>query len=552
MDTVSINGSTYICCPDVAADLAISMTAAPDTVTVGDNLTYSLSVTNLGPAMASSVTVMDSLPTSLTFVSATASQGTWATNGDGQFNCALTNISVHGSATISLVVRPNSADTISNTVTVSSSVSDPNIGNNTASAVTTATPAPPMIIQQPQPQNVCPGASTTFAVAATGGGSMSFQWQTNNVDLIEGGHYFGVTSSNLTVSATDSTVLADYRCVVSNEAGSTNSAAAALTMNDTTLPTILCPPDVTVSADAGTCAATNVALGNPVTGDNCGVASVTNNAPPSYPLGTNLITWTVTDTSGNTSSCQQRVVVLDHEAPRIAWYLTNVVIAVGASCQTWMPNITGTNYILAVDNCSSVTVTQSLATNAVLSLGTNQVVLGAFDAAGNVAYCTNYIVVSGTLPPELTCVTNKTVDPGSAWSFDPPVAADACGGTNVTVTLVGVVTNGTFPAVATATWIAVDPFGNTSTCSQSVTNAVVAPPNTLVFAPAKWFPEVGVRLSLLGNATGSVALQWSGELTDPLSNWQTLTWFSNFLTSTQYLDSEATNFGKRFYRAVAP
>ena len=142
----------------------------------------------------------------------------------------------------------------------------------------------------------------------------------------------------------DSTVLGNYRCVVSNQGGSTPSSAAALTMNDATPPTITCPPDVTVSANSG-CSATNVALGSPVTGDNCGVAAVTNNAPASYPLGTNVVTWTVTDTSGNTNTCQQLVVVRD------------------------------------------------------------------------------------TTPPCYLCATNKTVECGSAWSFDPPAAFDACSGT---------------------------------------------------------------------------------------------------------------------------
>ncbi|MEZ5021005.1 MAG: hypothetical protein R2756_12985 [Bacteroidales bacterium] len=49
---------------------------------------------------------------------------------------------------------------------------------------------------------------------------------------------------------------------------------------DTQNPTITCPADViTVPADAGQCYATGVALGSPTTADNCGVATVTNNAP---------------------------------------------------------------------------------------------------------------------------------------------------------------------------------------------------------------------------------------------------------------------------------
>src|SRR5207249_11933156 len=47
------------------------------------------------------------------------------------------------------------------------------------------------------------------------------------------------------------------------------------------------------------------------------VTSVTSNAPASYPLGINLVTWTVADSSGNTSSCVQRVIVVDTTAPTI-------------------------------------------------------------------------------------------------------------------------------------------------------------------------------------------------------------------------------------------
>ena len=53
-----------------------------------------------------------------------------------------------------------------------------------------------------------------------------------------------------------------------------------------------------VPADAGQCYATGVALGTPTTADNCGVASVTNNAPAQFPVGTTTVTWTVTDNHG--------------------------------------------------------------------------------------------------------------------------------------------------------------------------------------------------------------------------------------------------------------
>jgi len=175
----------------------------------------------------------------------------------------------------------------------------------------------------------------------------------------------------------------------------------------------------------------------------------------------------------------------------------------------------------------------------------------ALDACGNTNTCSQSVTNLDTTPPVLTCATNKTVECGSVWSFDSPAASDACSGTNVTVTLAGVVTNGTCPAVFTATWAAIDACGNTNTCTQSVTNVNTTPLN-LTFGPAKWLTNGGVRLTLFGTATGSVTIRWTPDVTKTLSDWETLIWFTNFTGSTQYIDSTATNIGRRFYRAVTP
>jgi hypothetical protein len=47
------------------------------------------------------------------------------------------------------------------------------------------------------------------------------------------------------------------------------------------------------------------------------VTSVVNNGPAAYPLGTNSVIWTVTDGSGNTATCTQRVIVRDTTPPTI-------------------------------------------------------------------------------------------------------------------------------------------------------------------------------------------------------------------------------------------
>lgn len=65
---------------------------------------------------------------------------------------------------------------------------------------------------------------------------------------------------------------------------------------------------ITVCANAGNTPVT-VNLGTPATADNCSVASITNNALTSFPVGTTTVTWTVTDASNNTTTANQTVIV---------------------------------------------------------------------------------------------------------------------------------------------------------------------------------------------------------------------------------------------------
>ena len=81
--------------------------------------------------------------------------------------------------------------------------------------------------------------------------------------------------------------------------GNTATCAQTVTVNDTSRPTITCPANKTVTANAGQCYATGVALGTPATSDNCGILTVTNNAPAQFPKGVTTVTWTAMDTSGN-------------------------------------------------------------------------------------------------------------------------------------------------------------------------------------------------------------------------------------------------------------
>jgi hypothetical protein len=75
------------------------------------------------------------------------------------------------------------------------------------------------------------------------------------------------------------------------------------------VPTITAPTDVTISANPGACGAlaSGVTLGTPATTDHCGGLSVTNDAPATFPVGTTVVTWTVTNVNGSTATATQNV-----------------------------------------------------------------------------------------------------------------------------------------------------------------------------------------------------------------------------------------------------
>ena len=72
---------------------------------------------------------------------------------------------------------------------------------------------------------------------------------------------------------------------------------------DVTNPTISAPADINV------CNGDLIVLGTPITSDNCGLADVSNDAPPVFPAGTTVVTWTVTDNAGNSSTASQNVTI---------------------------------------------------------------------------------------------------------------------------------------------------------------------------------------------------------------------------------------------------
>ena len=117
------------------ADLSVTKTVSDATPNVGDQITFTVTLSNQGPDAATGVQVTDLLPAGLTFVSATPSQGTYD-NVSGLWTVGT--VSAVGSQTLSIVATVVSPAAQTNTGTISDADQfDPNTANNTASATET-------------------------------------------------------------------------------------------------------------------------------------------------------------------------------------------------------------------------------------------------------------------------------------------------------------------------------------------------------------------------------------------------------------------------------
>jgi uncharacterized repeat protein (TIGR01451 family) len=150
---------------DLTADLSMTVADTPDPASIGNNLTYTLTVANAGPDAANGVSVSDTLPGSATFVSVTPSQG--SCSGTTAVSCYLGSVSSGGTATVTLIVQPTTSGVpLSHSATVTSAVTDPVLVNNAGTTSTTVNnPVPD--ISSLSPSSAVLG-STAFTLTVNG------------------------------------------------------------------------------------------------------------------------------------------------------------------------------------------------------------------------------------------------------------------------------------------------------------------------------------------------------------------------------------------------
>ncbi|MFH1476884.1 MAG: immunoglobulin domain-containing protein, partial [Verrucomicrobiota bacterium] len=135
----------------------------------------------------------------------------WQKNGGNIFGATHTNY------TIASVAAGHAADyrcIVSNIV---------NVVTSAVASLTVNTS--PTITSDPQSQTKAPGESVTFSVTASGTAPLFYQWQKDAADI------GGATADSYTIASVAAGDAGDYRCVVTNTAGTATSAAATLTVS---------------------------------------------------------------------------------------------------------------------------------------------------------------------------------------------------------------------------------------------------------------------------------------------------------------------------------
>ncbi|MFS4449701.1 HYR domain-containing protein [Maribacter sp. 2307UL18-2] len=257
-------------------------------------------------------------------------------------------------------------------------------------------------------------------------------------------------------------------------------------VNDSELPTITAPVDVTTNTNAH-CRATGISLGTPITGDNCGVLSIWNNADTSFNIGTQTITWYVEDVHGNIASDTQQVTVNDDDPPTF-------------ECRSSITRRVdeGQNFYTVFDtefkpfgisDCSGFTAindfngTSNLAGEQ-FSEGTTTVTWTLTDGVGNSSTCVITITItdSSDTSPAISCRANQRRDtdvglctytiqgtemdvsstsPGSTLTYT--LSGDTTG--SGTSTLNGIVVN---KGATTVTWSADNGSNSNSYCTYNI------------------------------------------------------------------------------------
>ncbi|HEX8723402.1 MAG TPA: PxKF domain-containing protein [Pyrinomonadaceae bacterium] len=518
--------------PFVDLQVAQSATSQAAQVSAGSSSVFDIFVTNNGPEAAQDVVLTDVIPANASFVSLVEDTGSGfqctPPGTSPAATCTLASLPAGGTAKFSFAYEVNagaSADTvITNVVSVASSTAELDAGDNT-SALSARVPGSSgtetctltchenVVATADSTQDGQRGAFVTFGSAG----------QAGNCGAIT------ATPSSNSFFPVGTTVVN-----VSSGAGG-GSCSFTVTVVDSPAPTISCPADVTVTVDSGVTSAT-VSTGAPTTtpADNVSVVGVRSDTLPQtqadidaglppvpvpladpYPVGTTLITWTVTEASGRTASCTQRITVraTERAALTISCPADVNAQAPDGACQATVS--TGAPTTNLTDSHVSVAGVRSDGRPLADPYPAGQTSItwtATDDTDDSVASCVQTVNVTAShdSPPTLHVPDDVTVETSSCSAIlddelGVATAEGNCGAGAVSITRTGVPLRFIFPVGTTViTYTARDAAGHVVTGTQRVTVHESTPPTITAPADVEAFADAScVATVALGTPAAS-------------------------------------------------
>ncbi len=254
--------------------------------------------------------------------------------------------------------------------------------------------AAPAIATQPAASTICASANTSFSVASTG--ATSYQWQVstdggnNWTNLTNTAPYSTTTTASLTITGSTTAISTfRYRCITTNDCGTTNSAGVVLTVNPT--------PTVASTTPGNRCGTGTVNLAATASAGTLnwftaltGGTSIGTGAAFTTPSISATTTYYVSATNSGCTSARTAVVATVNQNVTLTSNPANATIcagssatltAAGGSSYTWTggqtttsitvsPTTTTTYTVTGVTNCTasaSVTITVNPLPNTALS-----------------------------------------------------------------------------------------------------------------------------------------------------------------------------------------
>lgn len=193
---------------------------------------------------------------------------------------------------------------------------------------------------------------------------------------------------------------------ITDAAGHMVTCTSTLTVADTTVPLILtCPPPRQAMANANCQASVPDFLPDVSAQDNCTPAANLLIAQfpvagTQVPTGITQVVITVTDASGNHTTCTTSFTVNDTISPVIISCSPPQSAAANGNCQATVPDFTAG--VTATDDCTPATdlqVTQSPVAGTLVPTGTATIVITVTDILGNQVSCTTTFTVNDTTAP---------------------------------------------------------------------------------------------------------------------------------------------------------